>query len=262
MGLTRLGVLGVGSIGRAIIRHVASGELDYALSAVSDTDASGTETFLDSLGLDAQFVAAAELPSHCEVVVEAAAAEAVPEFIAACRRSFAESGNPAHIIVMSVGGLLKIDLDEYARSSQVPVLHVPAGAIGGLEALSAMAVAGLDEVTLTTRKPPGGLGQEVSGETVLFEGSAADVFELFPRNVNVAIALSLAGIGPQRTQVRLLADPAVTRNTHTIYARGAAGELSFVSQNQPFPENPKTSYLAALSAIALLRRIGSRIQVG
>jgi aspartate dehydrogenase len=254
-------VVGVGSIGRCIIRHIADGKLAYRLAAVCDNDEEQTATFLKSLGLATPCLPLQELVGNCDVAVEAAAAEVVPRFVAACRESFAATGRPAHLLVMSVGGLLKVDLEAY-RDASSPTLHVPAGAIGGLEALQALAVAGLDEVTLTTRKPPAGLGEEVTGETVLFEGPAAQVFELFPKNINVAIALSLAGIGPQRTMVRLIADPAVSRNSHTIHARGPAGELSFISQNEPFPENPKTSYLAALSAIALLKRIGSRIQVG
>lgn len=97
---------------------------------------------------------------------------------------------------------------------------------------------------------------------MLFEGPAREVIAKFPKNVNVAIALSLAGLGADRTMVRLIADPAVDRNTHQIYARGAAGEIEFTSRNVPFPENPRTSYLAALSAIALLRRLAGNLQVG
>ena len=125
-----------------------------------------------------------------------------------------------------------------------------------------MAIAGLDEVILTTRKPPAALGLDVSEETLLFEGPACDVIEKYPKNVNVAMALSLAGLGPHNTHVRLIADPAVTRNTHHVVARGPAGEVEFSSRNMPFPENPRTSYLAALSAIATLKRLASALQVG
>nr|MDQ3023395.1 DUF108 domain-containing protein [bacterium] len=99
-------------------------------------------------------------------------------------------------------------------------------------------------------------------ETVLFEGSARDVIARYPKNVNVAVALSLAGIGPDRTRCRLIADPNIDRNTHHVYARGAAGEIEFTSRNVPSPDNPATSYLAALSAIALLKKIAGKLHVG
>jgi aspartate dehydrogenase len=102
----------------------------------------------------------------------------------------------------------------------------------------------------------------VAEKTVIFEGSAREVIARYPKNVNVAVALSFAGIGPDRTKVSLLADPGISRNTHHITARGAAGEIEFTSRNVPFPENPATSYLAALSAVSLLRRISAALQVG
>jgi aspartate dehydrogenase len=174
------------------------------------------------------------------------------------RAAHANHGKPADLVVLSIGGLLDVAELEAAG----PVIHIPAGALGGLNAVQAMNVAGLESVELTSRKPPAGLGLDVNEETVVFEGSAAEVIRKFPKNVNVAIALSFAGIGPERTRVRLVADPAVDRNTHHVVARGAAGEIEFISRNVPFPENPRTSYLAALSAIAMLRRLSATLQVG
>jgi aspartate dehydrogenase len=189
-----------------------------------------------------------------DVVVEAAAAGVVPSFVqSACKLGCADK----HLVIMSVGGLLDLVPDPHG-----PTIHAPSGALGGLDAVQALAVAGLEEVTLTTSKPPAGLGIDVSERTVLFEGSAREVIARYPKNVNVAVALSLAGIGPDRTCCRLVADPSIERNTHHVYARGAAGEIEFTSRNVPSPDNPATSYLAALSAIALLKNLASKLQVG
>ena len=151
---------------------------------------------------------------------------------------------------------------------------VPTGAIAGLDAIRAARIGGLDEVQLRTTKPPRalagapglrGLGVDLdhlAGPVVVFDGTAADAVIAFPANLNVVAALSLAGIGPDRTRVVLVADPAGTSNIHEITARGAFGELSIRLDNRPTPGNPKTSHLASLSAIALLRGLSEAVRVG
>lgn len=253
--MLRLGILGGGNIGYRIAQSVAAGTLPYRLSMLLERNAEAVER-MRALQPDIAVAASLdELARGCDVLVECAASTVVRELIAAARA--AGDAGPRSIVVLSVGGLLAVELD-----APGPLLHVPAGAIGGLEAIQALSVEGLDAVELTTRKPPAGLGREIDTETVLFEGSARDAIAQFPKNVNVAIALSLAGIGPDRTRVRVIADPAVERNTHHIRARGPAGEVEFISRNVPFPANPATSYLAALSAIALLKRLTAGLQVG
>jgi aspartate dehydrogenase len=257
MPMLTLGIIGAGCIGRRVARAVAEAEVSYSLAAVHDIDQAAAEALRSEFAPGAELLPLVELLAACDVVVEAAAAGAIPGILAAARSSHALNHRPGHLLVMSVGGLLGLDLMQPG-----PVLHVPAGAIGGLEAIQALAVAGLDEVHLTSRKPPAGLGLEISEPQVLFEGPASEVVVKFPKNVNVAMALSLAGLGPERTQVTLVADPGVTRNTHHIIARGPAGEIEFTSRNEAFPENPRTSYLAALSTIALLKRLQAILQVG
>jgi aspartate dehydrogenase len=255
--LHTLGLIGTGCIGRRIARAAASGEIGYTLAALHDVDADAVERARSEFAPAARVLPPAELMAVCDVVVEAAAAGAVPGILAAARASHAAHSKPGHLLVMSVGGLLGQDLTQAG-----PVVHVPAGAIGGLEAIQALALAGLDEVHLTTRKPPAGLGVEITEPEVLFDGPACEVVAKFPKNVNVAMALSLAGLGAERTHVTLLADPGIKRNTHHIIARGPAGEIEFTSRNEAFPENPRTSYLAALSAVALLKRLQATLQVG
>jgi aspartate dehydrogenase len=134
-----------------------------------------------------------------------------------------------------------------------------------LDGLRAAREAGLDTVTLTTRKPPKGLEgapclvangidvSELAEETVVFDGTATEAVQAFPKNVNVAAALSLAGIGPERTQVRVIADPKATVNSHEVVAEGSFGRLRTVTENKLSPRNPKSSYLASLSACAEIR---------
>lgn len=164
---------------------------------------------------------------------------------------------------MSIGALMDDDFREVMdglRGGGVEYV-LPSGAIGGLDAVRALALGGgLDEVGITTTKAPKGLlgapylrenGIELPLERAVrvFEGSAREAVRGFPRNVNVSAALSLAGIGPDRTMVSIVSDPTVTRSRHEIRARGKTGEIEVVVQSNPLPSNPRTSALAALSAV-------------
>jgi len=256
-----LTIIGAGAIGRAVALACGDGRAPCRVVAICDTNTEAAERLRAELAPDAEVLAMQEACAKANIVLEAAAKAAVPAVLEAARAAYhaSEAGQrrPSHVIVMSVGGLL--DCDPHAAG---PIIHAPAGALGGLDAVQALNVAPIEEVRLTTRKPPAGLGLDVTEETTVFEGSAREAIKLFPANVNVAVALSLAGIGPDKTIVRVVADPAVDRNTHTVTARGAAGEIEFTSRNVPFPENPKTSWLAALSAVALLRKIAAQLHVG
>ena len=196
-----------------------------------------------------------------ELVVEAASQAALrdlaPKVLA--------KGRP--LVALSVGALVDAAfLDEVARLAREKGgrLLVPSGALAGLDAVRAAAEAGLDEVTLVTAKPPAGFGikEALAEPRVLYDGPATDAVKQFPKNVNVAAALALAGVGFERTRVRIVADPALTANTHTIVAKGAFGELTCRVENRPSPLNPASSYLASLAALALVRRFVSPIQVG
>ena len=212
---------------------------------------------------DAMACSLLEAAAHADFLVECAVASVVPEVLAMAVR------NTRGCLILSLGALVtEPDLLDTAYRSGLQV-RLPSGAVCGLDGLRAAREAGVDRVTLTTRKPPAGLqgapylvanGMDVTGlnePLTVFEGNALEAVKAFPQNVNVAAAISLAGIGPQRTQVRVVADPAATVNSHELVAEGAFGRLRAVTENVPSPRNAKTSYLASLSAIAELRAAGA-----
>jgi aspartate dehydrogenase len=143
---------------------------------------------------------------------------------------------------------------------------VPTGAIAGIDSIRSVKHL-LESVTLTTTKNPKALAgapffetskvklEDIAKRTVVYEGPASEAVRAFPANVNVAAVLSLAGIGVDKTQVRIVADPAAATNQHEIIATGSFGQIHIIVNNVPSPGNPKTSFLAVLSAIECLRSI-------
>ena len=207
-------------------------------------------------------VVVADLDSLIEasgVIVEAATVEAarvaVPRALDAGR----------DVLMMSIGALVDeaFFADMRARAArQEAKLYLPSGAMAGIDGLKAGALGGLKSVTLVTTKPPASLGVDVDKWTVVFSGSAREAIERFPKNVNVAVCLSLAGLGADDTWVQVVADPLATHNEHKLIVEGAFGRLRLELMNLPHPDNPKTSYLASLSAIATLKRILDPVQIG
>ncbi|MGI9388398.1 MAG: aspartate dehydrogenase, partial [Methyloligellaceae bacterium] len=177
-------------------------------------------------------------------------------------------------VPLSVGGLLDhMDLIDQARSAGARII-VPTGALLGLDAVRAAAEGEIESVTIITRKPPDSLAgaplvteKNISLEglrtpLLLFKGSARNAIHGFPANVNVAVALSLAGIGPDKTHIEIWADPAVDRNTHTIQVEADSASLTMTIENRRTAENPRTGRITALSTMAALRRLTSPLVVG
>jgi aspartate dehydrogenase len=261
--MLRLGLIGYGTIGRTVAEAVARGEAgDIRLVAVLDVypeapfppEPNGPAYFRNL----EQFLAAG-----MDTVLEAASQAVLKEV------AYAVLAQGHDLVALSVGALVDEDFCQglMARAKEHGGrVHLPAGAIGGLEALAAAAVAGLDSVVLTTTKPPQALpgvnAGALSAPVCLYEGPAREAVKRFPQNVNVAAAVSLAGIGFDRTLVRVVADPAATRNMHRLEARGPFGELTLELRLLPSPGNPRTSYLAALSAIRLIRRLSEVVRLG
>jgi len=175
---------------------------------------------------------------------------------------------------LSVTSLLEhMDLVALARETGARII-VPTGALLGLDAIRAVAAGTVHSVTMVTRKPPKGLmkakfvveqGIRLDGLKApkkLYEGTVADAAAKFPANVNVAVALGLAGIGPEKTQYEIWADPGVTRNTHTIKVDADTASFEMTIAVVPTEENPATGKLVPLSVIATLRSLVSTFKVG
>jgi aspartate dehydrogenase len=270
----RVAVIGVGSIGRYLIDGVQAGRAGQA-RIVGIAAGPKSMPRLAELGsiVGCPWVTnpLELLTEKPDIVVEAASQAAVRQYAVAVL----EGG--ADVLIMSVGALADPALVARVTGSAQRHgrrVHLPAGAIGGLDVLGAAALDRLDEVTLVTSKPPRGLAgapffeshpmdlETITERTVLFEGAATEAVRLFPANVNVAAVLSLAGIGPERTRMQVVADPMLDRNVHEVFARGSFGELRLRLANVPSPSNPKTSFLACLSALATLRRLAAPVQIG
>ncbi|QTD43147.1 aspartate dehydrogenase [Sporosarcina sp. Te-1] len=201
------------------------------------------------------------LESSIDMVVEASTVEAAVRYM----KEIVE--HKKDLIVSSIGAFKEEaflqEIREIAERNAVTI-YLPSGAIGGLDLLqSANAIGGLHDVRITTRKSPRSLGmRSIEEAAVVFDGSARDAIDRFPKNVNVAFLLSLAGIGSEKTRVRVIADPGIDRNTHFIEAVGDFGEMRLEIENRPMPSNPKTSYLAALSIVSTIMNKGTAVRIG
>jgi aspartate dehydrogenase len=269
----RVGIVGGGTIARLFLEHIQRGELgDAAVVAIAGrSERSRGKALAAEFGV--AFATGLEgLLAECpDVVVEAASHEAVHQYAEMLlARGIAT-------IVLSGGALaddaLRVRLERAAETSGA-MLYVPSGGIGGLDALKAACVAGVEEVTIAVTKPPAAwkgipyvdrLGIDLSAlkePRVLFEGTAREGVPLFPANVNIAAVLSLAGIGFDRTRLKVVADPALVYNTHYIDIRGRTGNIAIKLENVPAPENPKTAWLACYSALAALKVARSPVRYG
>jgi aspartate dehydrogenase len=263
---TRVAIAGLGAIGRALASRLRSVS-GLELSCVAAGRQNAAREWLDREGIGCPIVPLEELPQHADIAVECAPA-AVMEDI--CRPMLVAG---KRVLVLSVGALLpRPHLVELARAHQGQII-VPTGALLGLDAVSAAAEGEIRAVTMVTRKPPRGLAgapylvaHDISVEGLteakrVFHGTARDAAAGFPANLNVVAALSLAGIGPDRTTIEIWADPAVTRNCHTIQVEADSASFTMTIENIP-SENPKTGRITALSALAALRKLGAPLRVG
>jgi aspartate dehydrogenase len=266
---TKLAIAGLGAIGLAVARRVDAGDVPgLVLVAASVRDEARARKATAGLRTPPRFVALSALADAADVIVECLPAQ-----------HFLEVARPAVVrgrtlMPLSVGALIDhMQLVDIARESGARII-VPTGALLGLDAVRATAEGKITSATIITRKPPAGLagaplltkrGVSVEGLTeplLVFAGSAREAIAGFPANVNVAVALSLAGIGPDRTKVEVWADPRVTRNTHTVSLRSDSSDLTMTIENIPDTDNPRTGRITALSVLAALRRLTSPLVVG
>jgi aspartate dehydrogenase len=259
---------GFGAIGRRVAAALDRGDLPgLALAAVSARDVRRAEAAMQEFRRPAPVVTLEALSEHADIVIECAPA-AVLEDVA---RPALEAART--LMVVSVGALLeRMHLIDLARERGGRII-VPSGALIGLDAVTAAAEGEIRSVRMVTRKPVRGLvgapylverGIDIEGLTApqrVFAGSAREAARGFPANLNVAAALSLAGVGPDRTQVEIWADPGIHRNMHEIVVESDSASFSMRIENIP-SENPKTGRITALSVIAALRKVAGPLRIG
>ena len=270
--MLKIGIIGCGFIGGHICRAIDNGVVDVELHALFDSSETKALELVASLKrYSPAYMKIEELLCSVDLVIESASQDAVRSIVPQAL----EAGRD--VMILSVGALvdakLRKRLFKLAKQNNCK-LYFPSGAVVGIDGINSASVAGISSITLTTRKPPAGLSgapyianmgielEKIKKETVIFEGSASYAVKAFPANVNVAATISLAGIGFERTKVRVVADPALAKNVHEITVEGEFGKFFTRVENLPSPENPKTSYLAALSAVSTLKKILNPVKVG
>ena len=241
--MKKVGIIGCGAIGTLLAEAVETGIVKCDALILYDYNGEKAEKLQKSLAVPTKIVRNVgemiKLKPH--VIVEAASQQAAKEY---ANRISAQN---IDLIVMSVGALLDLNVKDGR-------IHVPSGAIGGLDAIGSVALAGIDEIVLISRKNPKALGLDGTHEKLVYEGNAQEAVRLFPREMNVAATLALT-VSPQEVKVRVISDPKADRNIHEIKVKWKHGDMFLKFENDPHPENLGTSALAAWSAIKLLKEL-------
>ncbi len=268
-GEMSVGVGGFGAIGMAVARALGGGSIPgMRLAAVSANDKLAAAARMKDYVSPVSVVGLAALADTSDIVIECAPS--------AVFREVAEAAIEKGRIFMPLScGQLLDHMDLVTRAEETGArIVVPTGALLGLDAVRGAAEGEIESVTMVTRKPPSGLAgaphlvendidvNDLSEPLMVFDGSARGAVKGFPANVNVAVALSLAGIGPDRTTIQVWADPGVTRNTHTIKVEADSVRFEMTIENVPSVENPRTGALTSLSTIAALRGLVQPLKVG
>lgn len=253
----KLGIIGCGAIGSDVaIAADNMNEIDKIyLYDILESKSYNLKKILKK----AEISTVKQFVKNVDVVFEAASQEAVEEYAEYVLL------NAKELIIMSVGSLFndkfREKLKKIAKKNNCKI-YIPTGAVCGIDGIFSASIDTVNEVTLVTTKSPSSLDRDYNKRTIVFDGKARDAIKKFPKNINVAASLSIAGVGFDKTKVKIVADPVVTRISHKILAHGKFGRLRTEIENMPNPNNPKSSYMASLSAIATLKRIINPIQIG
>ena len=251
-----VGIIGCGAIANIIASRIVPEDNGIEIKYFFDKDIERAENLASFAG-GVAVLSLDDMLDDVDLILECAS----PDSVKLLAPQILENG--IDMICMSIGAFM--DKDFYTRAKTLAKennahIHLPSGAIVGLDGIKAVADFGLNEITLITRKSPKSLGKDIDSEEVLFEGKASEAVKEFPLNINVAATISLAC--NRDIDVKIIVDPNVDRNVHEIQAKGDFGEFKTTTMNHPCAANPKTSMLAAISAIKLLQSFNETISVG
>lgn len=265
----RIGIIGLGAIGSCLARIIKkefSREAQVAFLCDLKEERACKAQKADAPR--AKIVDYQVLIQRSDLILEAASQE-IAQVVAV--ESLRQN---KQVLILSVGGLLNWNGLSRTIKKTEGRLWIPSGALAGIDGILSANEGKIRRVTLTTLKPPRGLEgapfleknkirlSRIKKETVIFKGTAAEAIRAFPKNVNVAATLSLAGIGPHKTQVRIVTSPAFHQNQHEVEVEGDFGTIRTQVKNFPSKTNPRTSELAILSTVATLKKIFSRVRIG
>ncbi len=261
----KIGVVGCGAIGSVLCKFIDEELKNAELTAICDIDKSKSQNLLKSLKKKPLITDIDNLIKKSELVVEAVSPSIVELLLKKCIQ------NKKDLMVMSVGGLIP---NPSLLKKLTAKLFIPSGAICGIDGIKAASIGKINLVEITTTKSPKSLEgapyiiknkialNKIKKKTKIFESSALEAIKGFPNNVNVCATLSLVGIGPEKTKVKIVVDPKTKINTHEINVIGSFGRLTTKTENVVSPLNPKTSHLAVLSACSVLKRLSENIKIG
>lgn len=252
----KVGIIGCGAIANIITTSIVPEDNGIEIAYFFDKDIERAEN-LASLAGGVAALDFDEMLNDVDLVLECASPNSVKQFAPKVLKQGKD------MIVMSIGAFMDMEFHtevlKIAKENNARI-HLPSGAVVGLDGIKAVAKFGLKEVSLVTRKSPKSLGKDIDTEEILFEGKASEAVKEFPLNINVAATISMAC--NRDIDVKIIVDPKVDRNVHEITAKGDFGEFKTTTMNYPCSANPKTSMLAALSAIRLLKSFNETISVG
>ncbi len=267
--MIKVGIIGCGTIGGQLIKAIKKdfrGKIK--LVAVCDKNTDKARAAIRFFKIKPKILSADALIKISDLVIEAASTS----ISASVAKRTLLAGK--EVMIMSIGGLInRKDIFRLANKKK-KYLYFPSGALCGLDGVKSAAAAGISTATLITKKPPRALKGApyliknkidlnfLKRQKIIFKGKAEDAIKAFPKNVNVSAILSLAGIGGKKTIVKIVCCPGAKVNSHTVVVKGDFGQLMTQTNNLPSPDNPKTSYMAILSAIATLKSITEYVRVG
>ncbi|MFY9210665.1 MAG: aspartate dehydrogenase [Aestuariivita sp.] len=265
----KIGIAGMGAIGLRVAQELDRGGIrGCELAGICARNADRAAEANATLSKPAPVYALDEIAAHCDVVIEALP----PQLFTQLAQSVVQAGK--ELVVLSASQLLgQQALFDLAEETGAKIV-IPSGAILGLDAIKGAAVGALHSVIIQTRKPPAGLAKapyvvdngidlgNLSEPLLVLGGAVSDVAKVFPANVNVAVAVSLAGFGPEKTRMEVWADPALDKNKHTVRVTSDSSDFEMTIQNRPSDENPATGKITAQSVIALLRQKTAVLRVG